>query len=399
MTRPATDSETSGAALFLTPEAPYPLVGGGALRGASLLEHLARRYTVDAIVFREPRAEDPRARLPAGLTRELCVIDLPHHRRGPAARALRNAARVVRGVPPLVDRFAGFGPAIARFVKGRRYEVAVVEHFWCAPYWEQVAGCARRTVLDLHNIESALHEGYARSAPAAAALGHRCFAAAARALERRWLPRYSRLLAASDEDAARVRAIAPGAAVEVYRNALPAMAAPTRSEEEVVAFSGNLEYHPNVAAVAFFAREIWPGLRERHAGLVWRLVGRNEDAARRSLAGDARIECTGPVEDAVAELARAKVAVVPLLAGSGTRLKILEAWAAATPVVSTRLGAEGLGARDGEDILLADGAAEFGAAVERLLGDAALRTRIGRAGRMTYELRFTWEAAWAGLEL
>ena len=83
-------------------------------------------------------------------------------------------------------------------------------------------------------------------------------------------------------------------------------------------------------------------LRERWPGLVWRLVGKNPEAVRRIHSGDPRIEVIGPVDDAVRELARARVAVVPLLAGSGTRLKILEAWAAGLPVVSTTIGAEGL---------------------------------------------------------
>ena len=93
---------------MLAPEAPYPLAGGGALRTASLLHHLARAYEVDLIVFRQPGAADPTEQLPGGLARRIFVIDLPPNSRGLAARALRNAARVTREVPPLVDRFAGF---------------------------------------------------------------------------------------------------------------------------------------------------------------------------------------------------------------------------------------------------------------------------------------------------
>jgi hypothetical protein len=242
----------AGRALFLAPEAPYPVAGGGALRSASLLEYLARRYAVDVIVFREPGAPDPRPAFPAGIAREICVIDLPPNGRSLAARALRNAARLARRVPPLVDRFSGFGAAIAAHLDGRRYNLAVVEHFWCAPYWEQVASCAARTVLDLHNIESVLHARCAGVEGAPARLPHRVFARASRALERSWLPRYSLVLAAPEEDARAVREIAPGAPVTVYPNALRAVARPAREEEDVVVFSGNLDYRPNVSAVRFF---------------------------------------------------------------------------------------------------------------------------------------------------
>ena len=90
--------------------------------------------------------------------------------------------------------------------------------------------------------------------------------------------------------------------------------------------------------------------------------------------------------------------MVPVLAGSGTRLKILEAWAAGLPVVATTLGAEGLGARDGQDLLLADSGPAFAEAVSRLLARPELRERVGAAGRLLLEKEFTWETAWKKLD-
>ena len=185
----------------------------------------------------------------------------------------------------------------------------------------------------------------------------------------------------------------------VYPNAIPLPPSVLGKRECVIVFSGNLEYHPNISAVRFFRSEVWPLLRERWPALTWRLVGKNPGAVKAWTAGDARIEVTGPVPDAVAELARAAIAVVPILAGSGTRLKILEAWAAALPVVSTRLGAEGLQAEDGRDLLLADSGAEFAAAVSRLLECDDLRQELGQAGRRLLEQEFTWERAWEKLNL
>jgi glycosyltransferase involved in cell wall biosynthesis len=160
-----------------------------------------------------------------------------------------------------------------------------------------------------------------------------------------------------------------------------------------------MEYHPNFTAVRYFRQKIWPGLRERWPRLVWRLVGSNPVAVRRFTEGDARIEVAGSVPDAVRELARSRVAVVPLLSGSGTRLKILEAWAAGLPVVSTTLGAEGLPVKDGETGLVADSAEAFEGAVTRLLTCTDLRRRIGSAGRILLEKEFTWETAWKKLDL
>jgi glycosyltransferase involved in cell wall biosynthesis len=391
-------TEARPSALVLAAETPYPLAGGGALRTASLLHYLALRYDVDLVVFRQPGAPDPGCQLPAGLVRRVWVVDLPAHGRSLAARALRNALRVARRVPPLVDRFAGFGREIERALAGRRYDIGIVEHFWCAPYGAQLAQICDRTVLDLHNIESVLHRRCAEVETGPTAWAHWVFGRASLKLERTWLPRFSEVLAASESDAARVRAIAPRARVMVYPNALPLTPLPPRANEDAVVFSGNMEYHPNISAVRFFRREVWPILRERWPGLVWRLIGKNPEAVRKFTSGDTRIQTQGPVDDAIRELARAKVAVVPVLAGSGTRLKILEAWAAGLPVVSTTLGAEGLGARDGEDLLLADGGPAFAEAVSRLLACTELRERVGAAGRLLLEKEFTWETAWKKLD-
>jgi glycosyltransferase involved in cell wall biosynthesis len=382
----------------LAPETPYPLAGGGALRTASLLHHLARSYDVDLIVFRQPGAPDPAAQLPAGLVRRVSVIPLPANGRGPAARALRNAARLARGVPPLVDRFSGFESSIEEALRGRHYEVGIIEHFWCAPYWTQISKACGRTVLDLHNIESILHQRSVEVERQPAAFAHRVFQHASLELERDWLPRFSQVLTTSESDAKLARIIAPRARVTVYPNAIPSTPLPPAGNEEVVVFSGNMEYHPNRSAVRFFRHEVWPQLRERWPDLVWRLVGKNPEAVRQFTTGDSRIEVQGQVDDAVRELARARVAVVPILAGSGTRLKILEAWAAGLPVVSTPVGAEGLPIRDGENILLAASASTFTAAVSRLLTCTSLRAKLGMGGRLLLEKEFTWETAWRRLD-
>jgi glycosyltransferase involved in cell wall biosynthesis len=383
---------------MLAAETPYPMAGGGALRTASLLHYLARRYDADLLVFRQPGEEDPAKRLPSGLARRVTVLDLPLNRRTAAARAARNAMRLARRVPPLVDRFAGFGPAISAALDGRRYDVAVVEHFWCAPYWPQIAAVSPRTVLDLHNIESILHQRSAETEGGATGFAHRTFAGAALKLERLWLPRFSEVLVTSADDAAFLREIAPGARTVVYPNAIPPTPLPPRGSDEAIVFSGNMEYHPNRSAVSFFRREVWPALRERWPRLVWRLVGKNPGAVHELTRGDSRIELRGAVEDAISELARCQAAVVPVLAGSGTRLKILEAWAAGLPVVSTRIGAEGLGARPGEHLLTADAAPEFAAAVTRVLTCKDLGVSLGNAGRLLLEKEFTWETAWTKLD-
>jgi hypothetical protein len=274
--------------------------------------------------------------------------------------------------------------------------VAVVEHFWCAPYIEQLERIAGRCVLNLHNVESVLHEACAATGQGPGRIAHRLFGSACRLLEQRWLPRYSCVLTASAADAERVRGLAAAA---VYPNALPLIPAPAGEPDDAIVFSGNLEYHPNLAAVEYFLRQVWPLVRWRCPSVEWRLVGKNPHAVEGLVNGDARVQVVGAVDNAVAEIGRAKVAVVPLLAGSGTRFKILEAWAAGVPVVSTSVGAEGLDTVHGENIIIADRPEEFAGAVLDLLGNAQARALLGAGGRSTYELKFTWPTAWERLDL
>ena len=384
-------------ALFLAPEAPYPLAGGGPMRSASILECLAQSYDVDVIVFREPDAVDPILKFPAGLVKNITVIDLPFHSRDLHARALRNFRRFAKGIPPLVDRFSGFDTRIAAALKGRRYALAIIEHFWCAGYGALIQQHSDRVILDLHNVESVLLArcGQAARWPESMLLNR--FAQSCKRLENELLRAFSMLLVSSGDDAAALSGFANGARVMVYPNTIPLVALPLREKANEIVFSGNLEYHPNVSAISHFHQNIWPLLRDRWPGLAWRLMGKNHEKIKRRLTGDARIRVTGPVENAVVELASAKLAVVPLLSGSGTRIKIIEAWAAGLPVVSTSLGAEGLPCRHGEQILIANTPAQFAEAVSSVLASSELSNRLARNGRRLYEEQLTWDSAWRAL--
>jgi Glycosyltransferase len=270
----------------------------------------------------------------------------------------------------------------------------VVEHFWTAGYCEVLKTCCETLVLDLHNIESVLLARCAETESWPGRHALRRFSRACARMEQRLLPQFPVVLVTSEFDREQLQHMAPESKFIVYPNAIPLVKAPAIARREEIVFSGNLGYHPNWSAINWFAGEVWPALRRQFPQLQWRLVGRNEEAAAHRFAGDPRIQVAGAVEDAIAEIAGAQVAIAPILAGSGTRFKILEAWAAGTPVVSTMLGAEGLPAVHGEHLLLADSPAEFEAMVTTLLRDAGLRRRISEAAHILYEARFTWETGW-----
>ena len=376
MPKPCGDSIDKPRVLILSPESPSPMHSGGAIRTASLVEYFSQRATLDLIEFGESGTP----------------LILPPHRRDVLSTGLRNLRRFVLGRPPLIDRFSGFDRDLRALLAGRHYDLAIIEHFWCAPYAKLLRPFTNELWLDLHNVESEWHETLARCSSAPVRIALRRFAGAARRLERELLPLFDLVLVPSAQ-------ALPEAQALVYPNALPWIDPPQRAEADTIIFTANLEYHPNVDAVHFFLREVWPLLRHRHPALRWRIVGRNAGAIARLVRGSEGVDLIGPVDDAIAELAAAKVSVVPLRAGSGTRLKILEAWAAGTPVVSTTLGAQGLDAEPGSDLLIADDARAFADTISALLSSFHQRAQLSASGRRLYERRFTWAHAWQQLAL
>lgn len=382
---------------MISPEAPYPLDGGGPLRTASLLNYLSLRYDVDLIAFKHP-GQRVVEMLPAGLVNRAETIPLDPHKNSFFARAARNGMRLVRLKPPLLDRFSGYDLEIEQVVEKRTYDVAVLEHFWSASYLPLARRHARRTILDLHNIESTWHQSCAEAGGFGRSLVHRCFHYAAVRQEQHWFKECDLALVTSREDARRISQIAGGTAVCVYPNAIPWRDVISCETDFSIAFSGNLEYEPNRVGLHYFFLNMWPALKARFPALKFRIIGKNAHAIQQDVAGVEGVECTGAVEDPFQWLSQARVAVAPLLSGSGTRLKIIEAWAAQKAVVSTSIGAEGLGARHGESLLIADEPEEFVKAIERLLTDEGLRQNIAKGGRDEYERKFTWPIAWKSLD-
>jgi glycosyltransferase involved in cell wall biosynthesis len=161
---------------------------------------------------------------------------------------------------------------------------------------------------------------------------------------------------------------------------------PGREQPHTIVFQGGMDWYPNRDAVQFFIAEILPQVRSSFSDVKFIVAGRNPpEAFRRQCEATAGVVFTGTVDDMRSVIARAAISVVPLRIGSGTRLKILEAAAMGKAIVSTSLGAEGLDFRSSDDILIADRAPDFAAAVTTLLADAVARRRIGLAARQRVE--------------
>lgn len=200
-------------------------------------------------------------------------------------------------------------------------------------------------------------------------------------------------IAVSNDDRDRLHALAPGARISAIPTGVDTTyfhPAATPEQPRQLVFSGSMDWQPNEDAILYFIDEIQPLIHGEEPGAVLTVVGRNPTERLRAAAGRAGVQVTGTVDDIRPAVAGAAVCVVPLRAGSGTRLKILEALAMGKAVVSTTLGAEGLSLTPGVHYVAADRPADFARAVVSLLRDPDRRRRLAEAGRDLVERTGSW---------
>jgi glycosyltransferase involved in cell wall biosynthesis len=185
-------------------------------------------------------------------------------------------------------------------------------------------------------------------------------------------------------------AISTGVNVQHFER--PDGAIPDVPKSDLV-FIGSLDYLPNIQGAHWFVERVLPRIHASRPATTLALVGKYPDPSIQALAGKNKcIRVAGTVPDVRPYLWQAEASIVPLLAGSGTRLKIYEAMAAGVPVISTSLGAEGLAYTNGADILLADDPEAFAAACLDLLDHRDRKASIAQAGHALVKSRFDWAA-------
>ena len=155
-------------------------------------------------------------------------------------------------------------------------------------------------------------------------------------------------------------------------------------------YNGALTYNVNYDAAQYFLSDIYPLIRQQSPEVSFTVTGSTAGVDRAGLRLDASVTLSGYVDDIRSVVGSSAICVVPLRQGSGTRLKILEAMALGTPVVSTRKGAEGLEVRHGEHLLLADDAQTFAQHTLTLLRDPALGQRLSAEARRLVEEQYDW---------
>jgi glycosyltransferase involved in cell wall biosynthesis len=386
--------------LLLSPMAPSPPRFGAQARTHGLLTNLARRYEITAIILHDDD-DTPQSsgRAMQSYCREVHFIRNPHGASGWRRRLLQLRSWFSR---KSYQRLSSMAPDLQRrldeVLTGHRFDVVFVNFPHLAHYRLRQSPPGAPTpvvIIDSHDVHYDLARQIAMSA---ASFGRRIHAQLNwRKLKREEIAAYEGadgVCVCSVADQERLAKDAPAARAVVIPNAadiegMQPRASDPAPDADTVLFFGLLASVPNVDGLQYFVREIWPRILVGRPGAKFLVVGAKPAAALRSLEGSG-VSIVGPVDDLRPYLSRAAAVVVPLRLGSGTRLKILESWAMARPVVSTSLGAEGLESVAGRHLLIADDPEEFAAAVLRILREPELATRLGAAGRALVSESYSW---------
>jgi len=394
--------------LYVSQIPPSPPRFGAQARMHGLLTNLARSHEITAIsvVDQNFNAEEC-----AQAMRQYCrdVVLLPnrHGQRGATKRWLQlRSLASSRSFERHVSSPPGLQASLDQMLRRRHFDIVNVEVPFLAHLRLRQSPPGTRApslVLNTHEIAYDLARQIGRRARG---IDRRIYGE----LNWRKLRREERaafrgadgVYLCSSADQRRLLADVPSARTAVIPNAadvefLRPRPSDPPPERDTVVFFGLLSTVPNIDGATYFVREIWPLVVAKRPGARCRIIGARPDESVRRLAGPG-IEVVGPVEDLRPHLAAASVIVVPLRIGGGTRLKIVEAMAMGKAIVSTSLGAEGIEAVAGRDILIADERTSFAAEVTRVLEDAQLRSRLGGCARELAVRRYSWAEASSRLD-
>jgi polysaccharide biosynthesis protein PslH len=360
-----------------------PVDTGGKIRSYNILRHLAHAHEVCLLsYYGGARDYDYEAAIGAELpgARTIHGASLDGGARSQMAAYLRS---LIQFVPYAVGKFThpAVRTAVAAAMQAGEFDVAVCDFLSASLNFP--AALSLPTVLFQHNVETSLWQRLAAAAAnPALRLAYTLEAAKMARYEKAALRRFHHIIAVSDSDRRQMLAMYPRGAISVVPTGVDTRqfvaVAPSPDHPPRIVFLGSMDWEPNIDAVQYFCREIFPSIRAKFPAAVFQIVGRNPHPSVRQLASGA-VEVTGTVPSVAEYLRKATVVVVPLRIGGGTRLKIFEAMAAGKAVVSTTIGAEGLAVESGRDILLADTATAFADAASLLLGDSNLRHGYERA--------------------
>ena len=384
--------------LLLIHRIPYPPNKGDKIRSYHLLKHLARHYRVHLATF----VDDPDDWQYVPHVEALCASS---HFAGmkPRLARVRSLGALLKNRSLSLEYYRD--PKLARWVDktvaAHGIERVLVFSSAMAQYAD--AYRAARRVVDFVDVDSDKWRQYAEKKSFPMSWLYNYEARQLLRYERQVARDYDASLFVSAPEAELFRQLAPESSRKIghfsngvdtdYFSPHEAHADPYAPGERALVFTGAMDYWPNVDAVQWFCDEVFPSLRERFPGLMFYIVGSRPAPAVQALSQRPGVKVTGTVPDVRPYIGHAAVAVAPLRIARGIQNKVLEAMAMARAVVVSPQALEGIDAVPGSELVLAEDAPAFAAAVGALLeGQASAASAIGQAARAKVQRQYSWSS-------
>lgn len=374
---------------------PYPLIGGDRIRIYNLLRRVAQTHDVSLVTFLE-KPEDVEG-IPH--LKEFCteVKAVDFQARSRWAKLPGMVGYALTGKPPELSLLYSHELAkrIQFLASKINFDIVQVEHARMGLYLQALPPHTQaKTLLMFHNFTS---QQYGRVSQVELRWDRKFRSWSNSIAMGMWEPRYAacfdRCTTVSEEDKLLLLTANPSLQIDVIPNGVDVekyQLLPEPYSQSNLLFIGNMGYPPCVDAAMYFCREILPYIHRINPNIhVW-IVGRDPRAEVSALENE-HIHVTGRVDDVRPYYERCAISIVPLRAGGGTRLKILEAMALGRPVVSTTVGCEGLHVKHGSHLLIADTPETFAEQTIRLLADHPLYQAITRNARRLVEDEYGWD--------
>ena len=380
--------------LWISPKLPYPPESGDKLRQFNLIRHLSSGVDISLIAFALTKEEEVQSKHMEQYCGKVRTFFSPN-----PSYVERIRSILTTGKPYYVSRYQDL--AVAGYIRDEietfQPDLVQIEHTYMAEYLRKIPpDLERPSILTKHNIDADLALQNYRLADSSVRKVFWWLEWKKMSLYEPYVDNlFSSVVVMSEFDKAEIlRRKKPPSVVNVVENGVDTVKLQPLAPvyDPVMLFIGALDYLPNQDAANYLCRDIFPLIKKsfQNAGIL--LVGRKPSPEILGLASEA-VEVWGDVPEVEPFYRRASIAVVPLRAGSGSRLKILEAMALGRPVVSTTKGAEGLEIEAGKDFLAADDPAAFAESIKMLFNEPDLYQNISSHARKTVEEKYDWSEA------
>lgn len=373
--------------LFFTYRLPYPTLSGGQTRAFNLIKGISKKNEVTLFSFIKKDSE----LYGVEEMRRYCEKVVTFRRR--SVFSPRNLLLSLFSKKPFASSLY-FSSDVAKKLKKEIeegfYDWVHFESYYPAVFLPKIKGV--KTLMGNENAEYLVYERFAQSQffPLNKVIS----------LDAQKMKKYEEFLwreaslntAVSEQDARLVKEVT-GKDCPVIPNGVDTnffSNIKRRDDGNTLLYVGSFRYIQNQDAIRYLAKRIWPELKQKNPELKIMLVGRDPTAEIKNLKSSS-IEIRSDFEDIRNAYELASVLVVPIRAASGTRLKILEAMASGVPVVSTSLGVEGIGAKNNQEVLIADDPKSFVSATIKILEESRLRAKITTAAKKLVEEKFSWD--------